>query len=64
MRLNKKKSNKTERVQLRCSIEEFNRIQTKANLYTEGNVSEYLLYVALEFVPGAEDLTPNKEDQD
>jgi len=55
MRLKKAKQEKNSTVATRCTIPEHNKIQQKANIYCDGNVSEYLLYAALNFVPGRED---------
>lgn len=61
MKLKKSKSNKTERQSFRCTEKEGNKIKQKALLYAgtkpngEPNVSAYLLYAALNFVPGRED---------
>lgn len=56
MKLKKSKSNKTENIHSRCTEEEKNKMQTRANLYTNGNLSEYILFAALNFVPNKEDL--------
>jgi len=56
MRLKKAKKNKMYCVAARCTDEDSKRIQTKANIYTEGNISEYLIYSALNFVPDKDDL--------
>ena len=55
MRLKKAKKNKTESVGVRCKESEFNLLQRKANIYTDGNLSEYVLFAALNFVPSKED---------
>ena len=55
MRLKKKKTNKTEPVNFRCTLEEFQLIQRKALLYTEGNLSEFIVFASTEFVPSKED---------
>lgn len=56
MRIKKKKTNKTGRFAGRCTEEQENRLQTLANLYTEGNVSEWMLYASLNYVPSKEEL--------
>ena len=61
MRLKKQKQNKTEKKDFRCTEDEANIIQRKANIYTDGNVSEYCLYAALNFVPGKEDFEKPKK---
>jgi len=61
MRLKKSKKNKTELIRFRCTAEDYNRIQTLANLYTEGNVSEFLTYSALNFFPNKDDFEDNKK---
>ena len=55
MRLKKAKKNKTESVGVRCKQDEYNALQRKANIYTDGNLSEYVLFAALNFVPSKED---------
>ena len=55
MRLKKSRSNKTATIAARCLQEEWNRAQQKANIYTEGNLSEWVLFAALNYVPGKED---------
>lgn len=55
MRLKRPVKNKTERIEIRTTKAEKNAIQGKANIYTEGNVAEYMLYASLQFVPGKED---------
>lgn len=62
MRLKKQAKNKTERISFRCSLEDFNRLQLKANTYTEGNLSEYLLYVGLNFLPEEQDFEKEKPE--
>lgn len=61
MRLKKQKNNKTSRVTFRCTEKEENKLQQKANIYTEGNVSEFVLYAALNFVPSKEDFEPKEK---
>ena len=46
---------RTGRVNIRCLETEENKITRKAMLYTDGNISEYVLYAALNFVPSKED---------
>lgn len=55
VRLKTTKDNKTGRITFRCKVKEENKIKQKANIYCEGNISEYILYAALNFVPGKED---------
>ena len=47
MKLKKRKIYKQNLVGFRCNDDEKNRIKLSANLYTEGNISEFLRYVAL-----------------
>lgn len=63
MRLKKQNKNKTSRVAFRCTDANYNKIQQKANIYTEGNLSEYLLFAALNFVPSKEDFEENKKEK-
>ncbi len=60
MRLKRSKKNKEGRVSFRCLETEENKIQQKANIYTDGNLSEYVLYAALNFVPSKEDFEEEK----
>ena len=55
MRLKKAKKLKMETLAFRCQRPDRNAIQRKANIYTDGNLSEYLLYAALNFVPSKHD---------
>ena len=55
MRLKKQNKNKTKRIAFRSTEGEFNKMQQKANIYTEGNLSEYILFAALNFVPSKDD---------
>ena len=60
MRLKKQNKNKSERTTFRSTEKELHKIQQKANIYTEGNVSEYILFAALNFVPSKEDFEEDK----
>ena len=55
-RLKKKKVYKTRFIGVRCNDEQYNEIKLKANLYTEGNVSEYVLHAALNYEVSRDDL--------
>lgn len=55
MRLKNTKKSKTSRVAFRCTENEENKMQQKANIYTEGNISEYIIFAALNFVPSKSD---------
>lgn len=55
MRLKRAQKNKTETKKFRCTKREENALQRKANIYTEGNLSEYMIYAGLNFVAGKED---------
>jgi hypothetical protein len=46
---------RTKLVPLKVNAEEFARLQTLANRYTDGNVSEWMRYSGLNFKPGAKD---------
>lgn len=59
MRLKKSKLKKTEFVGLRVSQDELNRIKQRALLYCEGNVSEFMLYAALNYEIKEKDLEPS-----
>lgn len=62
-RLKKDKIYKTEFIGIRCTEEQANEIKIKANIYTEGNVSEYVLYAALNFEVNYEDLEAPELDE-
>jgi hypothetical protein len=55
MRLKRKTDKKTEFIGARSSTPDLYRIQQRADLYCEGNLSEYVLFAALNFVPRRED---------
>ncbi len=55
MRLKRPVESKNERIDLRLTKAQKNKIKQKAELYCEGNVAEYVLYASLNFVPGKED---------
>jgi hypothetical protein len=61
MRLKRPDETKSERIDFRISKKIKNQIKAKANLYTEGNVTEYMLYASLNFVPGKEDFEPENK---
>lgn len=63
MKLKKGKCNKTCRVILRCNQSERYVIEQKANIYCDGNISEYLRYAALNFIPGKEDFEEDKSEK-
>lgn len=56
MRLKKNKKNKSELIAARVSVEELNKIKTKANIYAEGNISQWIVYSALNCKPKKTDL--------
>ena len=56
MRLKKQNDQKTSSITFRCRTEQENKIKQKANIYTDGNVSEYILYASLNFIPSKDDL--------
>lgn len=62
-RLKRKKNYKTEYIGVRMNKEQRNEIQLKANLYTDGNLSEFVLYSALNFEPNYEDLEDDELDE-
>jgi len=55
MRLKRAEKNKSLTISVRCRQEDANKIKQKANIYCDGNISEYLTFAALNFVPGQED---------
>lgn len=60
MRLKKKSDLKTNNIAARCTDDDRNRVQAKANLYTEGNIAEWVLFAALNHVPSKEDFEEEK----
>jgi len=56
MRIKKKNTTKDKFLGLRISEKEQNAIKIKANLYTEGNVSEWILYASTNYRPKKEEL--------
>jgi len=61
MRLKKQKKIRNFYVKARCSETVKNALQCKANIYTDGNLSEYLIYAGLNFIPGKEDFEEKKK---
>ena len=57
MRLKKQKDNKNETIGARVNNEQLNKIKLNANIYTDGNLSEWLVYAALNCKPQKKDLT-------
>ena len=55
MRLKKTKNNKSETVSFRISIEKLNKIKMKAQLYTNGNLSEWITFAATTRKPAKDD---------
>lgn len=62
-RLKRDKVYKVKMVAFRCTDEEFNELKIKANIYSEGNVSEYVLYAAINFEVNYEDLEAPELDE-
>jgi hypothetical protein len=62
MRIKKAVKFKDKMATFRCTTKEFNKIKQKAWTYTEGNISEFILYASLNFVvtKGDLDMTPAK----
>lgn len=56
MRLKKLKKTKNKLIQYRCTDDDYNAVLRKAQLYTEGNIAEWALYAAINFVPSKDDL--------
>ena len=48
-------------MQFRASDAQHKEIQTKANLYTDGNLSEWMLHASLNYMPNKEELEKNPE---
>lgn len=55
-RLKTKKICKTEFIGFKCSKADREEIRLKSFVYTEGNMSEFILYAAKNFEPSYEDL--------
>lgn len=56
MRIKKKKTTKCNFIGFRVSDKELNDLKLKSNLYTEGNLSEWLLYSGLNYSPKKDEL--------
>lgn len=56
MRLKKRNDNKCKMMTLRITQGEFNKMKIKANLYTNGNVSEWMATAALKYRPEKKDV--------
>ncbi len=61
MRLKKLEDNKTSNINFRCRLEQEYELRRKANIYCEGNLSEYLLYAGLNFLPSKDDFEVRKK---
>ncbi|MCP3684535.1 MAG: hypothetical protein GY861_17860 [bacterium] len=55
MRLKKKNNTKTETISFRVSKSELNKMKIKAQLYTEGNLSEWIVFSTLNHRPNKGD---------
>lgn len=60
MKLKKHNRNKIDSVHFRCTRDERMAMKRKAALYSEGNLSEYIIYAALNFVPDKTDFEDEK----
>lgn len=56
MRLKKEKKNKNEMIAARVSKQQLNKIKINANLYTDGNISEWILYASINCKPKKKDI--------
>ena len=54
--IKKNKAYRIGKIGLRCTEKEKNQLQIKANLYTKGNLSEYVLFAALNYAVKRNDL--------
>jgi hypothetical protein len=61
MRLKKDKQSSDDQVKARCKTSEKNSIQRKANLYTDGNLSEWIIYASINYVPSKSELEKGKK---
>lgn len=53
-----KKSLKDQRIMLKLSERERAQIQANADMFTEGNLSEWIRYASINMTPKKSDLTP------
>lgn len=58
-----KKKQETKQAHVKCSAEILKLLQEKADLYADGNLSEWLRYAGLNFVPSKADLAPVKKQK-
>ena len=56
MRIKKRAGKKSEFIGLRLSLEDLNKIRQRALLYCEGNISEFMLYAAINYTISRKDL--------
>jgi len=56
MRLKSMKRYKTKFIGIRCTEAEYNEIKIKSLLYTDGNISEYMMYAVMKFKPSKQDI--------
>lgn len=56
MRIKKRAGKKSEFVGLRLSLDDLNKIRQRALLYCDGNISEFILYAALNYTISRKDL--------
>lgn len=56
MRFKKDKKYKTKVISIRCTESEYNLIKRYSNLYTEGNLSEYIIYCSTHYKSNEEDI--------
>lgn len=55
IRFIERKKYSTEHIRIRCTEQDKKLIKLKASLYCDGNLSEYMLYTALNYQPVTED---------
>jgi hypothetical protein len=56
MKIKKNKDNKTMVKSFRVNQFELNRMQLKANIYCEGNLSQWIIYSSLNYKPKGKDI--------
>lgn len=61
MRLKKETESRDSKIEARCTKAQRRLIASKAQLYCGGNISEWLIYAATNFVPGKEDLIDDEK---
>lgn len=56
MRIKKNKKTKEKMISVRVSEDEYNSMKIKAHLYTEGNLSEWIVFSSSKYKPQKEEI--------